>query len=163
MNKVNQDIIKDLTRLFEIEQQQKKLKQEYKLLEDKIHLTFDSAKYDTLQAEKHIINKFWSRAYDDYLDGGYITNDQFIVDARFEYEKIIIQNLVNQNVSEYKTCLDIGCGNGRYTKFLSTIASLLNCLIMLFKISADFFEFSLCIESDITLLRLPIFSTVKAL
>ena len=61
MNKVNQDIIKDLTRLFEIEQQQKKLKQEYKLLEDKIHLTFDSAKYDTLQAEKHIINKFWSR------------------------------------------------------------------------------------------------------
>ena len=43
MNKVNQDIIKDLTRLFEIEQQQKKLKQEYKLLEDKIHLTFDSA------------------------------------------------------------------------------------------------------------------------
>ncbi|AJP43185.1 hypothetical protein EP12_05180 [Alteromonas australica] len=123
MNKVNQDIIKDLTRLFEIEQQQKKLKQEYKLLEDKIHLTFDSAKYDTVQAEKHIINKFWSRAYDDYLDGGYITNDQFIVDARFEYEKIIIQNLVNQNVSEYKTCLDIGCGNGRYTKFLSTTFS----------------------------------------
>mgnify|MGYP000173921145 CR=1 FL=1 len=119
MDKNNQDIIDALARLSEIELQQQKLEQEYNYLQDKIHLAFDSNKYQTVEAEKHIISNFWAQAYGKYLDGGYITNDPFIVDARFKYEKVTIDSFIRQYANGYKTCLDVGCGNGRYTKFLA--------------------------------------------
>ncbi len=60
MDKLNKELIKAKKRLDELDLQGKTYENdnEYKFLQDKIHLYFDSS-YDTTKAEKFIINSFW--------------------------------------------------------------------------------------------------------
>lgn len=121
MDKTNKEIIKAKQRLIEIEELKKSLDEEYQLLSDKIHLYFDSPNLDTTEAEKFIISYFWQNAYKEYSDGGYITNDEFISDVRFRYECELMRKIIDENCDKKARALDIGCGNGRYTKFLASI------------------------------------------
>lgn len=119
MDKINKEIIEAKLRLHEIEKKKKSLDEEYQLLQDKIHLYFDSPNIDTTEAEKFIISYFWQNAYKDYKDGGYITNDEFMSDVRFRYECNLLEKIINENCTKKTRALDIGCGNGRYTKFFA--------------------------------------------
>lgn len=118
MDKLNEELIFSHKRLKEIEEEKKSLEEEYSLLQDKIHYYFDS-KVDTKETEKYIISQFWSQAYDKYKDGGYITNDEYTVKVRFDYECKLITRILEENQPKFSRALDIGCGNGRYTKELS--------------------------------------------
>lgn len=119
MDKINKEIIEAKLRLHEIEKQKKNLDEEYQYLQDKIHLYFDSPNIDTTEAEKFIISYFWQNAYREYKDGGYITNDEFISDVRFRYECELIKKIINRHCIKRRKALDLGCGNGRYTRFLA--------------------------------------------
>jgi 2-polyprenyl-3-methyl-5-hydroxy-6-metoxy-1,4-benzoquinol methylase len=116
MDKLNQELIEAKKRLVAIEEEKKALDEEYKFLQDKIHLYFDSDEYDTDETQKYIIGDFWSKAYKNYKDGGYITNDEYMSKVRFEYEVKELETIINENIKNKSRALDIGCGNGRYTK-----------------------------------------------
>lgn len=116
MNKLNQELIEAKKRLEVIEEEKKKLEEEYKFLQDKIHLYFDSDEYNTDETEKYIISDFWSKAYKKYKDGGYITNDEYMSKVRFDYEIKELEKIIKENIKNKSRALDIGCGNGRYTK-----------------------------------------------
>jgi len=115
MNKLNKKLIKAKQRLIYLDSIQKTTSKEYKYLQDKIHLYFDS-KYDTTEAEQFIISTFWAKAYDTYVDGGYITNDKYVSKVRFDYEIKKINKIFKKHLKHNTRALDIGCGNGRYTK-----------------------------------------------
>lgn len=118
MDSLNEELIYAHKRLKQIEEEKKSLEEEYSLLQDKIHYYFDSNE-NTIDTEKYIISQFWAGAYDKYKDGGYITNDEYIVKVRFDYESKLISKILNENNVNYSRALDIGCGNGRYTRELS--------------------------------------------
>jgi 2-polyprenyl-3-methyl-5-hydroxy-6-metoxy-1,4-benzoquinol methylase len=69
-----------------------------------------------------IINSFWSKAYKDLTDGGYISNNSLLNEYRFSIEKKELKSFVEQYVKQNQRirALDIGCGNGRFTKILAT-------------------------------------------
>ena len=115
MNKFDKEIVSAKKRIIKIQQKQQKLKIKKQKLQDKIHLYFDS-KYDTSDAEKYIISTFWAKAYDNYTDGGYITNDTYISKVRFDYETKKLNKILKKYSTNNKRALDIGCGDGRYTK-----------------------------------------------
>jgi 2-polyprenyl-3-methyl-5-hydroxy-6-metoxy-1,4-benzoquinol methylase len=121
MDDINQEIINAKIRLNEIERIKAELDEEYGYLQDKIHLYFDSEIHDTDEAEKFIIGDFWSKAYSKYRDGGYITNDEYISRVRFDYERKLLKKIIEEYVEDRVIALDIGCGEGRYTHFLSSI------------------------------------------
>ena len=121
MDKLNQELIEAKKRLVAIEEEKKALDEEYKFLQDKIHLYFDSDEYDTDETQKYIIGDFWSKAYKNYKDGGYITNDEYMSKVRFEYEVKELETIINENIKNKSRALDIGCGNGRYTKEFSKL------------------------------------------
>src|SRR5574344_2856174 len=123
MNKLNSELIEAKKRLNEIEELKIKLDDEYKFLQDKIHLYFDSKIHNTNEAEKFIIGDFWSKAYKLYKDGGYITNDEYISKVRFEYESKLLEKIINENIANKNRALDIGCGEGRYTKEFAKLFS----------------------------------------
>jgi 2-polyprenyl-3-methyl-5-hydroxy-6-metoxy-1,4-benzoquinol methylase len=116
MDKLNKKLIKLKKRLTKIERKKVLLDEEYRYLQDKLHLYFDSNIYDTTLTEKFIISDFWANAYKNYKDGGYITDDTYISKVRFKYEINKLKNLLKNNLHNTKRALDIGCGNGRYTK-----------------------------------------------
>lgn len=118
MDKLNQELIDARKRLYDIEEEKKKLEEEYSFLQDKIHYYFDSS-IDTSDTEKFIINDFWSNAYKKYKDGGYITNDEYISKVRFDYEIQLLNKIIEEECRNKKIALDIGCGNGRYTREFS--------------------------------------------
>ena len=66
MDKLNQELIEAKKRLVAIEEEKKALDEEYKFLQDKIHLYFDSDEYNTDETQKYIIGDFWSKAYKNY-------------------------------------------------------------------------------------------------
>ncbi|WP_033916749.1 class I SAM-dependent methyltransferase [Campylobacter sputorum] len=121
MDKLNQELIEAKKRIDEIDELKKSLESEYKALQDKIHLYFDSPCIDTTETEKFIINSFWQKAYEKYIDGGYITNDTSMRKMRFPYECLLIEKIINENCKEKKTALELGCGNGDTSRFLATI------------------------------------------
>jgi 2-polyprenyl-3-methyl-5-hydroxy-6-metoxy-1,4-benzoquinol methylase len=116
MDKLNQELIEAKKRLNEIEIAKLNLDEEYTFLQDKIHLYFDSEINNTDEAEKYIIGDFWSKAYSLYKDGGYITNDEYISTIRFDYETKQLEKIIHENIKNRSSALDIGCGEGRYTK-----------------------------------------------
>ncbi|WP_419767657.1 class I SAM-dependent methyltransferase [Arcobacter sp.] len=118
MDKLNEELIDARKRLYAIEEEKKKLEEEYSFLQDKIHYYFDSS-IDTSDTEKFIINDFWSNAYKKYKDGGYITNDEYISKVRFDYETQLLNKIIEEECKNKKIALDIGCGNGRYTREFS--------------------------------------------
>lgn len=121
MDDVNQELISAKIRLNEIERIKAELDEEYSYLQDRIHVYFDSDIHDTDEAEKFIIGDFWSKAYFKYRDGGYITNDEYISRVRFDYETKLLKKIIEEHAGDRATALDIGCGEGRYTHFLSGI------------------------------------------
>ena len=129
MDKLNQELIEAKKRLVAIEEEKKALDEEYKFLQDKIHLYFDSDEYNTDETQKYIIGDFWSKAYKNYKDGGYITNDEYMSKVRFEYEVKELKTIINENIKNKSRALDIGCGNGRYTKSLQNYLIILLVLI----------------------------------
>jgi 2-polyprenyl-3-methyl-5-hydroxy-6-metoxy-1,4-benzoquinol methylase len=114
MNKLNKKLIKKKQKIDILYNQKKNHTEEYKYLQDKIHLYFDS-KYDTSDAENYVITSFWSQAYKNYIDGGYITNDKYISSVRFKYETFKLNKIIRAKCKNTRNALDIGCGNGRYT------------------------------------------------
>lgn len=118
MDELNQELINARKRLTQIELEKETLDKEYAFLQDKIHYFFDSL-HDTSDTEKFIINDFWENAYKKYKDGGYITNDEYISKVRFDYETKLLAQIIQQECKDTKRALDIGCGNGRYTKEFS--------------------------------------------
>lgn len=118
MDELNQELIMARKRLTLIEEEKEKLDKEYAYLQDKIHYYFDST-FDTSDTEKFIITDFWENAYKKYKDGGYITNDEFISKVRFAYETQLLGQIIHNECSNKKRALDIGCGNGRYTREFS--------------------------------------------
>jgi len=121
VNKLNKELISNKKKLMKLEKLNQTNSKEYNLLQDKIHLYFDSDKYDTTDTEKFIIGTFWDNAYNLYKDGGYITNDKYISKTRFKYETIKLKSILKENSTNTRRALDIGCGNGRYTKQFSKI------------------------------------------
>jgi len=117
MDKLNKELITIKKKLDILDNSSSK---KYKYLQDKLHIYFDSS-YDTNDAEKFIISSFWQKAYKNYKDGGYITNDKYISKVRFKYEKTILKNKINKFCENSNKALDIGCGNGRYTKEFAKI------------------------------------------
>jgi len=117
MDKLNKKLITIKKKLDKLDNSSSK---KYKFLQDKIHLYFDS-KYDTSDAEKYIISTFWAKAYDNYLDGGYITNDIYISKVRFNYESKKLNKILRTHLNNNERALDIGCGNGRYTEEFAKI------------------------------------------
>jgi len=115
MNHINKEIISAKKRVVKIQKKKEKLKIKKQKLQDKIHLYFDS-KYDTTDAQKYIISTFWAKAYENYIDGGYITNDPYIAEVRFKYESKKLDKILKKYINNNKRALDIGCGNGRYTQ-----------------------------------------------
>ncbi|MFK5985243.1 MAG: class I SAM-dependent methyltransferase [Pseudomonadota bacterium] len=115
MDKLNKELIAAKDRLTEIEEKITALNIESTYLQDKLHLYFDSPKYNTTDTEKHIISSFWSSAYKKYKDGGYITNDDYISEVRFAYEMQLINKIINEKCKKKLRAIDICCGNGRYT------------------------------------------------
>lgn len=115
MDKLNKELIEAKKRLAQLDKLNKSSTKQYIFLQDKLHLFLDG-KYDTIHTEKFIISSFWQDAYKKYKDGGYITNDKYISKVRFKYEKIVLNDKLNKFCKKSKKALDIGCGNGRYTK-----------------------------------------------
>ncbi|MBN2782221.1 MAG: class I SAM-dependent methyltransferase [Campylobacterales bacterium] len=115
MDKLNKKLINIKKRLTRLEKDDKSSSGVYQYLQDELHLYLDS-EYDTTDAEKFIIGSFWKKAYKKYKDGGYITNDEYISKVRFDYERIILEDKLDRFCKNSKRALDIGCGNGRYTK-----------------------------------------------
>ena len=115
MDSLNKELIDAKKSLMKLDKQNKTSTKKYKFLQDKIHLYFDSI-YDTTEAEKFIIGTFWAKAYDVYKDGGYITNDLYVAKARFKYESMKLKKMIKKHCIKQKRALDIGCGDGRYTR-----------------------------------------------
>ncbi|MEA1955425.1 MAG: class I SAM-dependent methyltransferase [Campylobacterota bacterium] len=115
MNKLNKKLIRIKKQLNKLDKSGKSSSMAYKYLQDELHLYLDS-NYDTKDVEKFIISSFWKDAYKNYKDGGYITNDAYISKVRFKYEKTILNEKLDKFCKNSKRALDIGCGNGRYTK-----------------------------------------------
>lgn len=116
MDKLNKKLIsikKQLNRLDKSAKPSSSMESKY--LQDELHLYLDS-EYDTTDTEKFIISSFWKEAYKSYKDGGYITNDAYISKVRFKYEKTLLNDKLDKFCKNSKRALDIGCGNGRYTK-----------------------------------------------
>ncbi|MDX4071133.1 class I SAM-dependent methyltransferase [Aliarcobacter skirrowii] len=116
---MNTKLINARKEIIEIDEKIKELQGKRKYLEDLIHLYFDSEKYNTNETEKFILNYFWSNAYKNYKDGGFITNDDFIIKNRFNYEIKKLDQIIENNCKNKKRALDIACGNGRYTREFS--------------------------------------------
>ncbi|SUX09023.1 Mg-protoporphyrin IX methyl transferase [Campylobacter sputorum subsp. bubulus] len=121
MDNINKELIEAKKRIDEIDELKKSLDSEYKTLQDKIHLYFDSQTIDTTETEKFIINSFWQKAYENYADGGYITDDVKIRELRFPYECKLIKNIINKHCKNKNTALELGCGNGDTSRFLASI------------------------------------------
>lgn len=120
MDKINKEIIEAKLRLHEIEEEKKNLDEEYQLLQDKIHLYFDSPNMDTAEAEEFIISYFWQNAYKNLKDGGYVTNNEFVRTLRFPYECKLLEKIINENCSNRQTAIDVGCGSGDLSRFFAS-------------------------------------------
>lgn len=118
MDKLNKELIEIKKKLIKLDKQNKNTTLKYKKLQDKLHLFLDST-YDTIPTEKFIISSFWQDAYQNYTDGGYITNDPYISEVRFKYEINKLNLILKKHLHTTNRALDIGCGNGRYTNELA--------------------------------------------
>ncbi len=68
-----------------------------------------------------IIDEFWNSAYNDLDDGGYISNDSKINNFRFLIEKEELKEFIYKFTTHNNRtrALDVGCGNGRFSRVLS--------------------------------------------
>ncbi|MEA1955426.1 MAG: methyltransferase domain-containing protein [Campylobacterota bacterium] len=115
MNKLNKELVKAKKRLVEIDKEKKSLEGEYKYLQNKIHLYFDSFLYDTSDAEEYIINHFWQNAT--------YSSDFYNSVLKQNYTKLQLSKITDKYCTKKKRALDVGCGNGMYTEHLATIFS----------------------------------------
>ncbi|WP_353661505.1 class I SAM-dependent methyltransferase [Hydrogenimonas sp. SS33] len=68
------------------------------------------------------VRNFWEEAYRRYSDGGYLNDDTHLADMRFALEKRELERIIEKNSSpgSRRRALDVGCGNGRFTRVLAT-------------------------------------------
>ena len=79
----NEEIIRAKKQVEKIKILEKKLAAKKEYLMNKVHLCFDEGKTDTTQAEDYILNYFWQHAYENYIDGGCMSNDLEFINHRF--------------------------------------------------------------------------------
>jgi SAM-dependent methyltransferase len=67
------------------------------------------------------VRNFWEEAYRRYRDGGYLNDDTGLADMRFALEKRELERFIEKYVlpGSRKRALDVGCGNGRFTRVLA--------------------------------------------
>ena len=67
------------------------------------------------------INEFWNSAYNKLEDGGYISDDSKINSYRFLVEKAELEAFIEKYTTKdgRRRALDVGCGNGRFSRVLS--------------------------------------------
>lgn len=121
MDKLNKELISIKNQLNILSLKKETTSDKYNKLQNKLHLYLDSSKYKTIDTEKYIISDFWSNAYKNYSDGGYITNDMYLAETRFTYETLKLEKILKKNCKNSIRALDIGCGNGRYSKHFSKL------------------------------------------
>ena len=114
MDKLNKELIKAKKKLIKLDELKKTSTKKYKSLQDKIHLYFDS-KYDTSDAEEYIINYFWQNAT--------YSSDFYKSVLKQNYTKLRLSKIAKKYSASKNRALDVGCGNGLYTKHLATIFS----------------------------------------
>lgn len=113
MDKLNKELIDAKKRIVEIKSLQEELEKECTTLKNKIHLYFDSSKFDTSDTEEYIINYFWQNAT--------YSSEFYTSVLKQNYTKMRLSQMVEKYVSNNFRALDVGCGNGLYTEHLSTI------------------------------------------
>lgn len=113
MDKLNKELIDAKKRIVEIKGLQEELEKECTTLKNKIHLYFDSSKFDTSDTEEYIINYFWQNAT--------YSSEFYTSVLKQNYTKMRLSQMVEKYVSNNFRALDVGCGNGLYTEHLSTI------------------------------------------
>lgn len=113
MNKLNKELIDAKKRIEEIKTLQEELEKECTILKDKIHLYFDSSKFDTSDSEEYIINYFWQNAT--------YPSEFYTSVLKQNYTKMRLSQIVKEHVSNNFRALDVGCGNGLYTEHLASM------------------------------------------
>lgn len=113
MDKLNQELIDAKKRIVEIKSLQEELEKECATLKNKIHLYFDSSKFDTSDTEEYIINYFWQNAT--------YSSEFYTSVLKQNYTKMRLTQIVNTFVKNPFRALDVGCGNGLYSEHLATI------------------------------------------
>lgn len=116
----NEEIIRAKKQVEKIKILEKKLAAKKEYLMNKVHLCFDEGKTDTTQAEDYILNYFWQHAYENYIDGGCMSNDLEFINHRFLYETSFFTKLfTDYKIDKDGTALDFGCGSAKYTEFFA--------------------------------------------
>jgi len=71
--------------------------------------------------ENSVIDRFWNDAYAKWRDGGYINDDEQLVECRFELEKDELEKFLKRHIPPERRAraLDVGCGNGRFCRVLA--------------------------------------------
>lgn len=113
MDKLNKELIDAKKRIVEIKSLQEDLEKESTILKNKIHLYFDSSKFDTSDTEEYIINYFWQNAT--------YSSEFYTSVLKQNYTKMRLSQIVKKYVTNNLRALDVGCGNGLYTEHLATI------------------------------------------
>lgn len=113
MDDLNKELIAAKKRIVEIKELQEKLEKENIYLKNKIHLYFDSSKFDTSDTEEYVINYFWQNAT--------YSSESYTSILRQNYTKMRLTQIINKFVVNKFRTLDVGCGNGLYSEHLATI------------------------------------------
>jgi predicted TPR repeat methyltransferase len=113
VDELNKELIDAKKRIVEIKSLQEELEKESTSLKNKIHLYFDSSKFDTSDTEEYIINYFWQNAT--------YSSEFYTSVLKQNYTKMRLSQIVKKYVSNNSRALDVGCGSGLYTEHLATI------------------------------------------
>lgn len=113
MDDLNKELIAAKKRIVEIKELQEKLEKENIYLKNKIHLYFDSSKFDTSDTEEYIINYFWQNAT--------YSSEFYTSVLKQNYTKMRLTQIIDKFVANKFRALDVGCGNGLYSEHLATI------------------------------------------
>jgi cyclopropane fatty-acyl-phospholipid synthase-like methyltransferase len=117
----NSELIAQKDQYDEITKTIKELQAQKEQLQNSINLYLDSPTFDSSQLQRHIIKRFWQGAYSKYKDAGYLCNDMESVGIRFNYESRKLKEIISKEVKSTKKALDIGCGDGRYSRVFAGI------------------------------------------
>ena len=114
MNKLNKELIEAKKKIVKLEKKIKSMDKKKRLLQDKIHLYFDSELHNTTDAEDFIVNYYWQH------DATY-SSEFYTSPIKQQYTKDMLSKIVKKSEVSTKRAMDAGCGNGMYTEHLASI------------------------------------------